>query len=129
MSKKNEIIIFSESNIQKIEKLEAFLEKLDYEVISSDDFTDSYLKLLDFSKEMTDFKKTVDNKLKEILEQEYIATGNQSLENTECKITFIPGGMRETFNVTKFREEHPDLYEQYLEISNTSPSLRTTKKK
>ena len=74
-------------------------------------------------------KTTTTYMIKEILEKEYIATGNQSLENTECKITFIPGGMRETFNVTKFREEHPDLYEQYLEISNTSPSLRTTKKK
>ena len=129
MPSKNEIITFSENNIAQIEKLEEFLETMDYSLVSSEEFTSAYSKLVEHKKEAEALQKAIDSKLKELLGAEYEATGKQSIEGDECKITYIPGSMRETFNSTKFKAEHPDLYEQYLEVSVTSPSLRTTKKK
>ena len=129
MSGRNEIITFSENNIAQIEKLEEFLETMEYPLVSSEEFTNAYLKLVEHKKETEALQKAIDSKLKELLGAEYEKTGNQTVESGECKITYVPGSMRETFNSTKFKAEHPDLYEQYLEVSVTSPSLRTTKKK
>lgn len=127
--KKNEIITFSESNIQKIEKLEALLESLKYDVVSTKEFTEAYVKLLDFNKEADSLKKAIDSKLKEIIGENYEMTGVQSVETEDCKITYVPGGMKESFDSKKFAEDHPDLYQQYLKVSTVSPSLRVTLKK
>ncbi len=42
------------------------------------------------------------------------------------QLTMTPPRPRETFNVTRFRTEHPDLYRDYVEVSTVSPSVRIT---
>ena len=104
-------------------------ESIDYSIVSSEEFSKKYLDLVNTLKSLTDIRKEIDEKLKEVLAEAYFLTGDQTIETDLCKITYVPEGMRESFNTTKFKKDHPDLYREYLEVSKTSPSIRTTPKK
>lgn len=55
--------------------------------------------------------------------------GVKSFENEDVKITLLPASTAERFDAQRFKEEHPDLYIQYLKEVETKQSVRITLKK
>lgn len=55
--------------------------------------------------------------------------GVKSFENEEVKITLLPASTAERFDAQRFKEEHPDLYIQYLKEVETKQSVRITLRK
>ncbi len=46
------------------------------------------------------------------------------LESDLLNITYIEEFDRETFNTKKFKEEHQDLYDEYITMTKVKPSIR-----
>lgn len=98
------------------------------ELLTSDDFVDSYTNLISVSKYLEDLKKNLDNNIKEILKAQYFETGDSSIESNGYKYTYIPETVRESFDSKTLKSADPELYKQYVKISNVSDSMRVTKK-
>lgn len=98
-------------------------------LISSEDFGKKYDYLVSLTKYLEDIKKQVDSRIKEITKNQYYDTGENSVTNAGYKYTYIPESTKETFNTKEFKVDHPDLYKEYVRVSNVSDSVRTTKVK
>ena len=57
--------------------------------------------------------------LKEMEEKQII-----KLENSDFMITYIQPSDRESFDNKTFKEEYPDLYDQYLKMTPVKSSIR-----
>lgn len=71
-------------------------------------------------KRLTDLRNEVRDAI--INEMEY--KGILKLENDELAITYIAGGERETFDTSKFKEEHRGIYNLYVKTSQVKPTVR-----
>ena len=115
----------ADNKLIPIKELGSLTQKtLTRDIVISQDFNEQYANLLNYIKQLEDLKTLVDNQMKPILEQEYIKTGNASIESTGCRITYVPESTRETFDSKKFKEQQPELYKQFIKVSPTSASLR-----
>lgn len=45
-----------------------------------------------------------------------------STEN--CNITYLCGGVRKSFDSTKFKKDHPDIYNEYIKETTTADTIR-----
>ena len=52
------------------------------------------------------------------------AQGLTKFENDKILINLIAAGKRETFDSTRFKKEHPDMYDQYIKTSETKETVR-----
>ena len=52
------------------------------------------------------------------------AKGLTKFENDKILINLIAAGKRETFDSTRFKKEHPDMYDQYIKTSDTKETVR-----
>ncbi len=111
------------------ELIELKEEATDYAVVSSQEFSDKYLSLAIAIKNLSEAKKAVDEKLKEIMKEKYYESGTQTIETDSCKITYVPDSIKETFNSTQFKKDYPELYKKYVKTSNVSSSIKLTPKK
>ena len=46
------------------------------------------------------------------------------IETPELLITYVAESDRETFQTKKFKEEHPDLHDEYIKMSPVKSSIR-----
>lgn len=60
------------------------------------------------------------NKLQNAMEQ----NGVVKLEAGNLKITYIAETERETFDSKQFKEDMPDLFDEYVKFSKVKPSIR-----
>lgn len=51
------------------------------------------------------------------------------IDTEEILINYIPDGDREKFESKKFKEEHPDLYDEYISLIPVKSSIRIRLKK
>lgn len=58
--------------------------------------------------------------LQELMEQ----TGNDSCEGQGIKVSLTTPALREHFDKKAFKEHHPDFYEKYCSLQETSKYLR-----
>ena len=73
-------------------------------------------------------KEEVDAKVKELIKEQYLINGQNSVKSGSFSMTLIPENFRERFDMTKFKQEEPALYEElyakYKAISKVGDSLR-----
>lgn len=50
--------------------------------------------------------------------------GYKSIEADGVKITLVDSTTKESFNTKKFREENPDLYDEYIEMKESAAYVK-----
>lgn len=58
------------------------------------------------------------------LQQAMEQNGILKLESDGLKIAYVGASQKETFDSKKFREDFPDLYNEYVKFSNVKASVR-----
>ncbi len=115
-------------NTEQLEQVNQLVEvPITTSLIASEDFAQKYNYIISLTKYLEDLKKGIDTRIKEITKVHYYDTGENSIVNKEYRYTYVPESTKETFDSKKFKVDNPDLYKQYVRVSNVSESLRTTK--
>lgn len=104
--------------------IEKLTKKMSLKVIKSDEFNDFYAGIEQTIAQLTEAKKAIDASVKDAMRKEYLYSGTQTIKTKDLTITFVPSGVRDTFDTTKFKEENPKVYEKYIKTSQTSEALR-----
>ena len=82
------------------------------------------------SKKIKDLKqilktaKQKEEELSQLILEEMENKNILNLETDDLSITYIAPAERETFDSKKFREENPDLYDEYVKFSPVKSSIR-----
>lgn len=105
------------------------IEDYTLELISSPEFESEYSRMLHAIDTIGAIKKSVDDKVKELMKERYLKDGQNKIEGNAFSMTLIPENYRETFDTAAFKEAHPELYEQFKKITKVSDSLRINRKK
>lgn len=79
-------------------------------------------KIAEFEKTMKEMKKKEDELREQIL-REMEEKGIKCVDSKEITITYKYPSTRETFDSKKFKEEHQDLYDEFINISNIKSSI------
>lgn len=85
--------------------------------------TEATNKIAELERTITELKKIQDDVKKAIIE-EMEQKGVVKLDNDVVTITYIAPTDRETFDSKKFKEEQPDMYDEYVKISPVKASVR-----
>lgn len=80
-------------------------------------------KIVKFEKAMKQLKKQEDD-LKDAILKEMEAKNIIKLDTDDLAITYVASTDRETFDSKKFKEEHQDLYDEYVKMTPVKPSIR-----
>ena len=80
-------------------------------------------KLADFERMAKDIK-TKQDELKQRILIEMEEHGILKIETDELTITYVAPTSRETFDSKALRKDKPDLYDEYVRLSNISASVR-----
>ena len=70
------------------------------------------------------FLEEQEKKLKQAILEEMEAKGFIKVETDAIAITYVAATDREKFDSKKFREENPDLYDEYVSMTPVKPSIR-----
>ena len=84
-------------------------------------------KLVEFLKLQEKFERAKKQIIDDIKK---VARGRESMscDSTKVNISYTPSRVSQRFNSTRFKQEHPDLYEQYCEESEVAASVRISLK-
>jgi predicted phage-related endonuclease len=80
-------------------------------------------KIVRFETAMKKLKQQEDE-LKEAILNEMQSKNILKIDTPEFMINFIASSDRETFDSKKFKEEHQDLYDEYVKMTSVKPSVR-----
>jgi len=86
------------------------------------------------SKQIAEFEREIkaakakEEKLKDMILKEMEDKKILAIENDDLKITYVSETYRTTFDSSKFKEEHLDLYQDYLKDTYVKSSIRITTK-
>lgn len=80
-------------------------------------------QLFEFEKAMKELKEQEDE-IKASILQEMEDKNIKSIDCDELLISYIAPSDRETFDSKKFREEHSDLYDEYVKFTPVKSSVR-----
>lgn len=84
---------------------------------------DAENKIISIEKEISRLK-AVQDELKKSLLAEMEAKGLIKVETDNLVISYIAPSDRETFDSKQFRDDNPDLYDEYVKISPVKSSIR-----
>ncbi len=79
--------------------------------------------LAEFERQVKEIKAKEDELKQRILE-EMEANGILKIDTDELSITYVAPTSRESFDSKAFRKDNPDLYDEYVKISQVSASVR-----
>lgn len=85
-------------------------------------------KIAEFEKKIKKLKKQEDL-LKQSIMVEMEAKGIVKIENDDLLISYVASTNRETFDSKKLREDNPDLYDEYIKITEVKASIRVKVKR
>lgn len=80
-------------------------------------------KVAEFEKAIKEIKEK-EEELKQNILTEMENKNILKLETDDLTITYIAPAEKETFDSKKFREENPDLYDEYVKFSPVKSSIR-----
>lgn len=80
-------------------------------------------KLAEFERMAKEIKAKQDELKQKILEEMELH-GLIKVETDELTITYVAPTSRETFDSKAFRKDNPDLYDEYVKITDVSASVR-----
>ena len=81
------------------------------------------VKLAEFERVVKEFKAK-EEELKQKILDEMESKGILSIKTPELTISYVAPTTRETFDSKTFRKDHPDLYDEYVNISMVRSSIR-----
>ena len=118
--KKPDDLLTDYTNIAKDTK--SILEEIEKFKKQHEEVFNEYQTLLD---------KITDNETKQGLLKEDLVTSMESaniasIGNDMFKVAFIAATTRNTFDSTKFKKEHADLYKDYVKVSNVKAYVKIT---
>lgn len=92
-------------------------------------FKQAHLEIFEQYQALLD--KITDNETKQGLLKEDLVTSMESaniasIGNDMFKVAFIAATTRNTFDTTKFKKEHADLYKDYVKVSNVKAYVKIT---
>lgn len=105
------------------------IEDYTLELVSSPEFEAEYSRMLHAIDTIDAIKKTVNDKVKELMKERYLVDGENKIEGDAFNMTLIPENYRETFDTAAFKEAHPELFEQFKKVSKVRDSIRINRKK
>lgn len=79
--------------------------------------------LAEFERQVKEIKAKQDELKQRILE-EMEANGILKIDTDELSITYVAPTSRESFDSKAFRKDNPNLYDEYVKISQVSASVR-----
>lgn len=85
--------------------------------------TEATNRIAELERTIAELKKMQDEVKKAIIE-EMEQKGVVKLDNDVITITYIAPTDREAFDSKKFKEEQPDMYDEYVKISPVKASVR-----
>ena len=80
-------------------------------------------KLAEFERVVKEFKEK-EEELKQKILAEMESKGIVSIKTPELSISYVAPYTKETFDSKTFRKVHPDLYDEYVNISLCKASVR-----
>lgn len=80
-------------------------------------------KVAEFEKALKEIKEK-EEELKQNILTEMENKNILKLETDDLMITYIATVERETFDIKRFREDYPDLYDEYVKFSPIKSSIR-----
>ena len=104
--------------------LDSVKSEVTKDVIVSEQFVNAYPTLCNTISLLSDIKKDLDNSIKSIAREEYLKSGSTHIDTDGYKVTFVAGTVSRKFNTSKFKKDHPDLYEEYMEDSLSSDYVK-----
>ncbi len=81
------------------------------------------VKLAEFERQVKAIKAK-EEELKQKILEEMESKGILSIKSPELTISYVAPTSRETFDSKSFRKDHPDLYDEYVNISLVKASVR-----
>lgn len=84
----------------------------------------------DISKQIAEFEKTIkeikekEDNLKQAILNEMESKGIVKIDADDLTINYIASTDRETFDSKTFREDHADLYDEYIKFTPVKSSIR-----
>ena len=84
--------------------------------------TEARAKIIAFETAMRRIKEQ-EEELRALILAEMEAKGVIKYEDEELSITYKAAFDRETLNAKKLRQDHPDLYDEYVRMSRVRPSI------
>lgn len=96
------------------------------ELIESPDFADNYALLLAYIEQANNLKDAINAKIKEALEQAYMTSGVQTVKNGKYSYTYKPATTRESVDTKRLKTEMPDVYKNFVKISDVKSSVTAT---
>lgn len=84
----------------------------------------------DISKQIAEFEKTIkeikekEDSLKQAILNEMESKGIVKIDTDDLTINYIASADRETFDSKTFREDHADLYDEYIKFTPVKSSIR-----
>ena len=75
---------------------------------------------------LSEIKKleTMQEALKERLKEEMLKWGYVKIETPKVLINYVSPTTKETFKTKDFKKDHPDLYDEYVSISNVKEYVK-----
>lgn len=80
-------------------------------------------KVAEFEKALKEIKEK-EEELKQNILSEMESKNILKLETDSLTVTYIAPAERETFDSKRFREDNPDLYDEYVKFSPVKSSIR-----
>ena len=69
------------------------------------------------------------NKVRRAIKKEMITNDLKSIESEYLSLAYSPKSYRVTFDVNRFREDYPELYEEYMRTTPVKDSVKIVLKK
>lgn len=84
---------------------------------------DTACQIAEFEKQIK-LLEDQEKKLKQAILDEMEAKGLIKIDTDAISITYVAATDREKFDSKKFREDHADLYDEYVSMTQVKPSIR-----
>ena len=99
------------------------------ELVESEDFASEYEALKAAIDVLTNAKKAIEGKIKDIIEPLYEEDGTSTLVNPKYNFTYVSATTRLTVDSAKLKKDFPDVYKQCVKTSVAAASMRVTERK
>jgi hypothetical protein len=88
--------------------------------------TRSAIDILIEAKQLSEYYTTRYKEIEQQLLNAMVANGVKSWDAEVLKATYTPAGQTTTFDSSRFKAEHPDLYKEYQKTSNRKETIKIT---
>ena len=99
------------------------------DLVESSNFGVDYAMLKETIDILTALKKSIDNKVGEVIAPIYAEDGTATISNDKLSFTYCAPTTSLTVDTSKLKKEFPEVYKQCVKTSSRSASIRVTEKK